>query len=31
MDIDFNKLGGLVPAVVQDAHTKNVLMVGFMN
>ncbi|MDO4512114.1 MAG: bifunctional phosphoribosyl-AMP cyclohydrolase/phosphoribosyl-ATP diphosphatase HisIE [Bacteroidales bacterium] len=31
MNIDFDKLGGLIPAVVQDAHTKNVLMVGFMN
>jgi phosphoribosyl-AMP cyclohydrolase / phosphoribosyl-ATP pyrophosphohydrolase len=29
--LDFTKLGGLVPAVVQDAATKVVLMVGFMN
>lgn len=29
--IDFSKLGGIVPAVVQDADTKAVLMVGFMN
>ena len=29
--LDFTKLGGLVPAVVQDAVTKVVLMVGFMN
>ena len=29
--LDFKKLGGLVPAVVQDAATKQVLMVGFMN
>ena len=31
MDIDFNKMDGLVPAVIQDAKTKNVLMLGFMN
>lgn len=31
MEIDFDKLGGLVPAIVQDASTKNVLMLGFMN
>ena len=31
MKIDFDKLGGLVPAIVQDAETKNVLMLGFMN
>jgi phosphoribosyl-ATP pyrophosphohydrolase/phosphoribosyl-AMP cyclohydrolase len=29
--MDFSKLGGLVPAVVQDAATGRVLMVGFMN
>jgi phosphoribosyl-AMP cyclohydrolase len=29
--IDFAKLDGLVPAVVQDAATNEVLMVGFMN
>jgi phosphoribosyl-AMP cyclohydrolase / phosphoribosyl-ATP pyrophosphohydrolase len=29
--LDFTKLGGLIPAVVQDAATKMVLMVGFMN
>ena len=29
--IDFSKLGGLVPAIIQDATTKNVLMLGFMN
>ncbi|HSO86151.1 MAG TPA: bifunctional phosphoribosyl-AMP cyclohydrolase/phosphoribosyl-ATP diphosphatase HisIE [Draconibacterium sp.] len=29
--INFDKLGGLVPAVVQDNETLNVLMVGFMN
>ena len=29
--LDFSKLQGLVPAVVQDADTRDVLMVGFMN
>jgi len=29
--MDFSKLNGLVPAVVQDAATGEVLMVGFMN
>lgn len=29
--IDFNKLDGLVPVVVQDSQTMKVLMVGFMN
>lgn len=29
--IDFNKMDGLVPAIIQDASTKNVLMLGFMN
>ncbi|MFB9897497.1 bifunctional phosphoribosyl-AMP cyclohydrolase/phosphoribosyl-ATP diphosphatase HisIE [Hallella seregens] len=31
MEIDFHKMNGLVPAIVQDAVTKNVLMLGFMN
>lgn len=31
MDLDFNKAGGLIPAVIQDAATGKVLMVGFMN
>lgn len=31
MTIDFEKMGGLVPAIVQDNTTKNVLMLGFMN
>jgi phosphoribosyl-ATP pyrophosphohydrolase/phosphoribosyl-AMP cyclohydrolase len=32
MNIDFNKnRDGLVPAVIQDATTKNVLMLGYMN
>ncbi|GHT12075.1 histidine biosynthesis bifunctional protein HisIE [Bacteroidia bacterium] len=29
--LDFNKMNGLLPAVVQDAKTRRVLMVGFMN
>ena len=29
--MDFTKLNGLIPAVVQDAATGDVLMVGFMN
>lgn len=29
--MDFSKLGGLVPAVVQDDDSGDVLMVGFMN
>ena len=32
MNIDFTKYAdGLVPAIIQDATTKNVLMLGFMN
>ena len=32
MDIDFKKNGdGLVPAIIQDAKTNNVLMLGYMN
>ena len=29
--MDFTKLDGLIPAVVQDERTNEVLMVGFMN
>ncbi|HUM05832.1 MAG TPA: phosphoribosyl-AMP cyclohydrolase [Terriglobales bacterium] len=29
--LDFDKMGGLVPAVVQDRQNGEVLMVGFMN
>ena len=29
--IDFKKMNGLVPAIVQDATTKTVLMMGYMN
>jgi phosphoribosyl-AMP cyclohydrolase / phosphoribosyl-ATP pyrophosphohydrolase len=31
MTIDFKKMGGLVPAVIQDVDSREVLMVGFMN
>lgn len=31
MKIDFEKMGGLVPAIIQDAVTQKVLMLGFMN
>ena len=29
--MDFSKLNGLIPAVIQDADSGEVLMVGFMN
>ncbi len=29
--MDFDKMGGLIPAVVQDDDTEEVLMVGFMD
>ncbi|MGB8010646.1 MAG: phosphoribosyl-AMP cyclohydrolase [Terriglobales bacterium] len=31
MEIDFDKMDGLVPAVIQDAGNGELLMVGFMN
>lgn len=31
MDIDFDKMGGLVPAIIQDSTTNKVLMLGYMN
>ena len=31
MEIDFAKMGGLVPVVIQDAGNGELLMVGFMN
>lgn len=31
MEIDFDKLQGLAPAVIQDADDGELLMVGFMN
>ena len=30
MELDFDKMDGLIPAIIQDAHTKNVLMLGFV-
>src|SRR5712691_1208675 len=29
--MDYSKLAGLIPAVIQDSETAEVLMVGFMN
>ena len=31
MSLDFDKLGGILPAIIQDAETNEVLMLGFMN
>lgn len=31
MHIDFNKMDGLIPAIIQDELTSKVLMLGFMN
>ncbi len=31
MNIDFDKMQGLVPAIVQDAGNGDILMLGFMN
>lgn len=31
MDLDFQKMGGLIPAIIQDDNTNKVLMLGFMN
>lgn len=31
MELDFEKMGGLIPAIVQDNNTNKVLMLGFMN
>ena len=31
MEIDFDKMQGLAPAVIQDERTGELLMVGFMN
>ena len=30
MKLDFEKMGGLIPAIVQDNNTSKVLMLGFM-
>ena len=29
--MDFDKMNGLIPAIIQDADTAKVLMLGFMN
>ncbi|MFI5159153.1 MAG: bifunctional phosphoribosyl-AMP cyclohydrolase/phosphoribosyl-ATP diphosphatase HisIE, partial [Sphingobacteriales bacterium] len=31
MEIDFDKTGGLVPVIIQDEQTLEVLMLGYMN
>jgi len=31
MELNFNKSDGLIPAIVQDAETKDVLMLAYMN
>ena len=31
IDLDFNKMGGLIPAIVQDHASGDVLMLGYMN
>ena len=31
MKLDFEKMGGLIPAIIQDSYTQKVLMLGFMN
>jgi len=31
MNLNFEKMGGILPAVIQDAETGEVLMLGFMN
>lgn len=31
MNLDFDKMNGLVPAIIQDNYTQKVLMLGFMN
>jgi phosphoribosyl-ATP pyrophosphohydrolase/phosphoribosyl-AMP cyclohydrolase len=31
MEIDFNKTDGLIPVIIQDEHTLEVLMLGYMN
>src|SRR5271170_5801286 len=31
MDLDFEKENGLVPAIIQEVVTRDVLMLGFMN
>ena len=30
-ELDFNKMNGLIPAIIQDSYTQKILMLGFMN
>ena len=30
MELDFDKMNGLVPAIIQDNETRKVLMLGFL-
>ena len=30
MELDFKKMNGLIPAIIQDDYTQKVLMLGFM-
>lgn len=31
MELDFEKMNGLIPAIIQDNYTQKILMLGFMN
>jgi len=31
IEIDFEKLGGMVPAIIQDTESSDILMLGFIN
>jgi phosphoribosyl-ATP pyrophosphohydrolase/phosphoribosyl-AMP cyclohydrolase len=31
MDMNFDKMQGLIPAIIQDAETRQILMLGYMN
>ena len=31
MELNFEKMGGLIPAIIQDTNTNKVLMLGFMS
>ncbi len=31
MKLDFEKMNGLIPTIIQDNYTQKVLMLGFMN
>ena len=31
MQLDFDKMGGLIPAIIQDHETGKVLMLAYMN